>query len=638
MKAMIREKNTLYHKYLKKRDPFWYTRYSHLKDKMLKPILEQAKTDHYRKYFEENMHNSKKIWQGINEIVKNKYSQLNSDIFLDENGNIITDQKIVAAKFNKFYTNIAGKLLRDLGKPNTKYQDYLKNPNEHSMYLNETDPGEIGEIIHKLDITKAGDVYGISPKLIKLAGPSFAKNLSIIYNLSMNSGIFPHLLKRAKVIPIHKGDSRMETKNYRPISLLPIFNKIFEKILHNRISSFFDKYKILFKRQYGFQKGKSTEHALIDIQENILKALDKKEIPCCVFLDFAKAFDTVNHKILLGKLHHYGIRGNTLQLIESYLTDREQCVQVNDTVSDYELIQHGVPQGSILGPLFFLVYINDIAASSSKLSFYLFADDTTIFFSHKDLDTVEKTLNDELIHVSDWLVANKLSLNVKKSNVLLFRGKNSKISRNINIVINGTQAEEKQDAKYLGVMLDNKLSYSCHIKHVKAKITKGNAILYKIRKYVPNSSLVNSYHAFIHSHINYGLNVWGQASKTQLAQVERQQRKSIRIMNFKNRKYKETDGLFKNSKILPLKLSRDLSSAKLLWQVSNSLLDSPINTLFESRPNGTFHVPFRGTDLTQSSIAYKGVQTWNKISSDIRASPSLNCFKDKFKSYLIDQL
>ena len=182
----------------------------------------------------------------------------------------------------------------------------------------------------------------------------------------------------------------------------------------------------------------------------------------------------------------------------------------------------------------------------------------------------------------------------KKSNVLLFRGKNCKISRNINIVINGTQAEEKQDAKYLGVMLDNKLSYSCHIKHVKAKITKGNAILYKIRKYVPNSSLVNSYHAFIHSHINYGLNVWGQASKTQLAQVERQQRKSIRIMNFKNRKFKETDGLFKNSKILPLKLSRDLSSAKLLWQVSNSLLDSPINTLFESRPNGTFHVPFRG--------------------------------------------
>ena len=148
-----------------------------------------------------------------------------------------------------------------------------------------------------------------------------AYNLSIIYNLSIETGVYSHLLKRAKVMPVHKGDSRMMTKNYRPISLLPIFKKIFEKILHCRITSFIDKHNILFKRQYGFQKGKSTEFALIDIQERILEILNRKEIPCCVFLDFAKAFDTVNHKILLGKLHHYGIRGIALQLIESYLTD-----------------------------------------------------------------------------------------------------------------------------------------------------------------------------------------------------------------------------------------------------------------------------------------------------------------------------
>ena len=639
LQLLIKEKNYLYHKYLSKnRDLFWYGRYTDHKDKLLKPLLEKSKTDYFIRYFEKNINNSKKIWEGINEIIHNKFNRINSDIFLDENGNIITDQKKVAAKFNKFYANIADKLLCDLGKPNTKYQDYLKNPNKHSMYLNETDPGEIESIIHKLDITKAGDVYGLSPKLIKLAGISFAYNLSIIYNLSIETGVFPQLLKRAKVIPIHKGDSTMEAKNYRPISLLPIFNKIFEKILHSRITSFIDKHKILLKRQYGFQKGKSTEHALIDIQESILKALEKKEIPCCVFLDFAKAFDTVNHKILLGKLNHYGIRGNVLQLIESYLTDREQCVQVNDTTSGYETIKHGVPQGSILGPLFFIIYINDIARSSDILSFYLFADDTTLLYSHKNIEILEQTMNKELVHVSNWLVANKLSLNVKKSNVLLFKSRNSPAIRKINIKINGIQAEEKDHAKYLGVLLDNKLCFVNHINHVNSKLTKGNAILSKVRYYLPSSILLNTYHAFVQSHINYGLNVWGNAAKSNLAPIQRQQRKSIRTMNFKKKDFKETDELFKASKILPLQLCKELNSSKLLWQVSNSCVDPPVSSMFEDRGNGTFHLPYRRIDLTQSSITYSGVQTWNKIPSEIRMSSSLNSFKEKYKNYLLDRL
>ena len=638
LQGLIKEKNILYHKYLSKnRDQFWYGRYSSLKDDILKPSLERSKTEYFARYFEQNINNSKKIWDGINEIIHNKFSKINSEIFLDENGNIITDQKKVAAKFNKFYANIAGKLLCDLGKPNTKYQDYLKNPNEHSMYLNETDPGEVSTIIQKLDITKAGDVYGISPKLVKLAGTSLAYNLSIIYNLSIETGIFPQLLKRAKVIPVHKGDSRMEAKNYRPISLLPIFNKIFEKLLHSRISSFIEKYKILYPRQYGFQKGKSTEHALIDIHESILQALERKEIPCCVFLDFAKAFDTVNHKILLGKLHHYGIRGNALQLIESYLTDREQCVEVNDTTSEYEPVLHGVPQGSILGPLFFIIYINDIAISSKILTFYLFADDTTILYSHKNIDTVEETINRELIHVSDWLVANKLSLNVKKSNVLLFRSKNV-VTRNINIEINGVQAEEKEHAKYLGVLVDNKLSCHNHINHVNSKLTKGNAILTKVRKYIPPSVLTNTYHAYLQSHINYGLNIWGNAAKSNLVKVERQQRKAIRTMHFKNRDFRETDQLFKTSKILPLDLCKKLNSSKLLWQAKNSCLDSSVSSLFNERENGTFHVPFRRIETTQSSIAYRGVQMWNQIPQEIRQSPSLRCFKDRYSAYLLDLL
>ena len=352
------------------------------------------------------------------------------------------------------------------------------------------------------------------------------------------------------------------------------------------------------------------------------------------FLDFAKAFDTVNHDILLQKLNHYGIRGITLQLIKSYLTDREQCVQLNNITSDLELIKHGVPQGSILGPLFFLLYINDIANSSSLLTFYFFADDTTIFFSHKNTKVVEKIINDELVHVSNWLVANKLSLNVGKSNVLLFRGKN-KSTPSINIQINGISVEEKEHTKYLGIQIDNKLTFEKHIEHVKSRLIKGNAILSMVRHYLPKTTLLKTYNAYVQPHIDYGLNVWGHTFKTHLSPVKRQQRKSMRLMNFK-KKQDETAELFLNDKVLPFDKNLMLSSAKLLWKANNNLLPSTLNTLFKKRcQNNSFHLPFRRLDITQQCTTYQGVQVWNRIPQGLRSIKSLNEFKTRYKTHLL---
>ena len=178
----------------------------------------------FAKYFETNIANAKKVWKGINEIIHNRFNKNNAEIYLDEDGNILTDQKTVANRFNKFYSNVAGNLLKKLGESPTKYQDYLRNPNEHSMFLTETDPGEIAKIILNLDASKAGDLYGITPRLVKMA-PGMGVNLSLIFNLAIEKGVFPHLFKRAKVIPVHKGESKMIPSNYRPISLLPIFGK-----------------------------------------------------------------------------------------------------------------------------------------------------------------------------------------------------------------------------------------------------------------------------------------------------------------------------------------------------------------------------------------------------------------------------
>ena len=406
-------------------------------------MTRESKKAYYENYFTKHASNSKKVWQGINDLLHKNRKGTNNEIYLNENGQIITDQKIVANKFNTFYTNIAQKLVDKIENSNNEFQDYLKNPNEHSIFLNETEPGEIYNLIMKLDVKKASDIYHISSKLIKTAATPLSEILALLFNRSFELGIFPTKLKLAKVLPIYKADSKMDTSNYRPISLLSIISKIFEKVMYARIISFLNSENILYPHQYGFQKNKSTEQAIISIQSKIVDAFERKENPCCIFLDFAKAFDTVNHSILVNKLNHYGIRGKALEWLYSYLNEREQCVPIGNTKSNIEKITCGVPQGSVLGPLLFLLYINDIPNSSSVLKFHLFADDTSIFFSHKDIKKLQDVLNQELNNVSEWLKANKLSLNVKKSNVLLFRAKNASKEKLINIMINNEPLEEK---------------------------------------------------------------------------------------------------------------------------------------------------------------------------------------------------
>ena len=319
-----------------------------------------------------------------------------------------------------------------------------------------------------------------------------------IINDSITSGVFPSRLNNAKVIPIYKNEDVTDPNNFRPISLLSVFNRIIEKLIYRQLKSFLEDRNRLYHSQYGFRERRSTEHALIDIVNQIQTNFDKGIYTCGIFIDLKKAFDTVDHSVLLQKLY-YGVRGIVNDWFCSYLSNCIQSTQIGPDISNKQPMFCGVPQGSVLGPLLFLLYVNDIYRSSAKLAFYLFADDNNLLYADKNLRTLELVINSELHKVYEWLTANKLTLNIKKSNFIIFRTHQKKIDYHVNLRIfdNDSQTflplEQKSYVKYIGVLIDSNLSWKYHIGHITSKISETVGIIARLRYYVPTSVLLRIY-------------------------------------------------------------------------------------------------------------------------------------------------
>ena len=512
------------------------------------------------------------------------------------------------------------------------------------MVLREVSTTELRDIISTFGLGKAPGFDNISMKVISLTFEHVIEPLRGLINLSLNTGTFPDKLKIAKVIPIFKADDPEQFNNYRPISILPAFSKLFEKVVYNRIYDFLIKQDILYKKQFGFRRNHSTSLALVQLVNNIASSVDNNEISAGIFLDMSKAFDTLNHQILSEKLEFYGIRGSAHNWIASYLTERKQFVQFGSSSSFYKTITCGVPQGSILGPLLFIIYINDLPNASKIMQSLLFADDTSMFYSHKNLSHVISVLNNELTHVVNWLRANKLSLNVGKTNYMIFRPKQKKLGPHDPLVIDNKTIKQVEVTKFLGVFIDEYFTWKSHISFVNKKMSKTIGIMNKSRLLLSSKTMISLYYTLVYPYLNYCNIAWSSTYPSNLNRIHLLQKRVVRIIA--NADYRaHTAPLFRKLKILDVFNVNSFLIASFMYSYHNQLLPDNFHRLFLT--NRDIHnyntrqvIDYRShhcrTNIKQFTILYQGPKIWNSLPRKLLTSPSISVFKKAIKQYLIE--
>jgi hypothetical protein len=407
----------------------------------------------------------------------------------------------------------------------------------------------VKHIIGKIEPKTSSGHDNISSKLMIQMSPLIICILRTIINQSITTGIIPDAMKTAKVIPIYKGKDSdpHDFGNYRPISLLPVFSKILEKAIHQQLYQYLHHNSLLNERQYGFRPNHSTEYAAVDLVDNLKKSLDNKKNPFAVFIDLSKAFDTLDHNILISKLHHYGIRGTELTWFRNYLGNRKQYVKFNNVTSPFVGIKTGVPQGSVLGPLLFLIYINDISNATKALDELLFADDTNLyneldkFFNFQrgrhikpstpeDIVNLGEAINCKLALVVEWLKINKLSVNITKSRFMIFHTLYQDVSIYNDLVLkmDGIPIKRTKTFNLLGLTLNETVSWNDHTNKIASKVGAAIGVIYRLRQTLPKKALMTIYNALILSHLHYCNILWGNTPGKLLLL----QQKALRAVSF----------------------------------------------------------------------------------------------------------